>query len=85
MEGGWGGEKKSIKFSVIGLTVHSKAERRSILKMKNEAKGHLALIDLQREEEESRYYCHTGIGAIELHNVVIVSASKWMGWKCVQG
>lgn len=54
-------EKKSIKFSVIGLTVHSKAEQQSILKMKNEAKGHLTLIDLPREEEESRYYCHVGI------------------------
>lgn len=34
-------EEKSIKFPVIGLTVHSKAEQQSILKMKNEAKGHL--------------------------------------------
>lgn len=34
-------EEKSIKFSVIGLTVHSKVEQQSILKMKNEAKGHL--------------------------------------------
>lgn len=45
-------EEKSIKFSVIGLTVHSKVEQQSILKMKNEAKGHLApLICTERRRD----------------------------------
>lgn len=53
-------EKKSIRFSVIGLTVHSKVQQQSILKMKNEARGHLSLLICTERMGGSRYR-HIGI------------------------